>query len=191
MITVPKFRLGTIFRFFFCYALGLSLTRDAIGAVAPTIAVVMLIGLAQEIRQVWRWTPSSSPPRASFTFARRFAIFWRCVVGLAIFAYFAHAFLLAAVPWTREALGYDGSLVSAELPQTYVMCILVVLCNSIERWRPKTQNISWGLERRSRWLILLALPLTAIVLLNATLTMFVTHWAVSGIEAAQPAKFHR
>ncbi|HEX5471601.1 MAG TPA: hypothetical protein VFW73_06925 [Lacipirellulaceae bacterium] len=141
MIPIPKFRLGKVFLFIFCYAVGLALSRDAIGALEPAIGVAMLIGLAQETTQLWRWTPPPPAPRASFTFARRLAILWRCVVGLTMFAQFALEFIRAAVPHSLSALGYDGSLVSAEIPEIYSMCILIVLCNSAERWRPKTQRI--------------------------------------------------
>ena len=190
MTPIPKFRLGKIFLLFFCYAIGLAVTRDAVGAIEPTIAVAMLIGLWQETTQLWRWSPPSPPPRAGFAFARTFAISWRCIVGLTIFAHFVLEFIRAAFPHSLKALAYDGSLVSAEIPATYSMCILIVLCNSIERWRPKTQSIRTS-RRRAGWLALLAVPLGAVVLLNATLTMYITHRAVSSIEAAQPARFRR
>ncbi|HEX5471602.1 MAG TPA: hypothetical protein VFW73_06930 [Lacipirellulaceae bacterium] len=35
------------------------------------------------------------------------------------------------------------------------------------------------------------MPLGAVVLLHATLTMYITHWAVSSIEAGHPARFRR
>ena len=190
MIPIPKFRLGKIFLFFFCYAVGLAMARDALGAVEPTIAMAMLIGVGQETKRLWRWTPPSPPPRASFTFAHSFAIFWRCVVGLTIFAHFVLEFIQAAFPHSLNALAYDRSMVSAEMPETYVMCVLIVLCNSIERWRPKTHSIS-APRRRTRWLALLAMPLGAVVLLNATLMMYLVHWAGSSIEAGQSARFRR
>src|SRR4051794_9639000 len=98
MIPIPKFRLGTIFLLFFCYAVGLAITREALGAIEPTIAVAILIGLGQEIRQVWRWSPPPPPPRASFKFARYFAILWRCIVGVVIFRQFALDFVHLALP---------------------------------------------------------------------------------------------
>src|SRR5689334_11346748 len=100
MIPIPKFRLGTIFLLFFCYAIGLSTTRDAVGAVEPTVAVAILIGLSQEIRQLWRWTPPPLAARGSFQFARNFAILWRCVVLFVIARYFALDFVRAAFPPT-------------------------------------------------------------------------------------------
>src|SRR5262249_19169331 len=103
----------------------------------------------------------------------------------------AYVYVRQAMPDSLEILGYDGSLVSAVIPPTYVMCIVIVLCNSIERWRPKTPKINLAIGQRYRWLILLALPFAALVLLSETLTMFITHWAVSNIEAAQRAPFHR
>jgi hypothetical protein len=196
MIPIPKFRLGTIFLFFFCYAIGLAITREALGAIEPTIAVAILIGLGQEIRQLWRWTPPSPPPRASFKFARHFAILWRCIVGVVIFRQFALDFVHVAHPPSQDTaadllvIPSDFSLVSGNFPSACSLCILIVLCNSIDRWRPKTL-VSGTPQRRTRWLALLAVPLGTVALLQTTLMMYLVHRALAGIEAAHPAKFRR
>src|SRR3954465_11744441 len=123
MIPIPKFRLGTIFLLFFCYAIGLATTRDALVAIEPTIAVAMLIGLGQEVKQFWRWTPPPPAPRATFNFARNFAILWRCVVAFVIARYFVLDFARAAfLPPPDSATGppagifNDFSLLSGMFP---------------------------------------------------------------------------
>jgi hypothetical protein len=196
MIPIPKFGLRTIFLFFFCYAIGLAITRDAIGATEPTVAVAILIGLGQEIRQLWRWTPPPPTFQASFRFARHFAILWRCIVAALIFKQFALEFIRAALPSTQIStadlldLASDFSLVSGNFPSAYSLCILIVLCNSIERWRPKTLASS-APRRRTRWLVLLAVPLATFAVLQANFTMYLVHLAIAGVEAGQPAKFRR
>ncbi len=197
MIPIPKFRLGTIFLFVFCYAIGLTITRDALGALEPTVAVAILIGLGQEIGQLWRWTPPSPPPRASFTFARHFAILWRCIVVAVIFRQFAVDFLRLALPPSPDTtpdfssnILADFSLVSGIFPSPCLVCILIVLCSSIERWRPKTLT-NGPPQPRTRWLVLLAVPLATVAMLQATLMMYLTHSAISGIEAGQPTKLRR
>src|SRR6476620_11752678 len=167
MIPILKFRLVAIFLLFFCYAIGLTITRNAFSAVEPTIAVAILIGLAQEIRQLWRWNPTSPPPRASFKFARRFAILWRCIVAAMIFRHFAFEFAYLIYPHSLETvsdlsvLPSDFSLLSGYFPTAYSLCLLIALCNSIERWTPKALTSSTP-RRQTRWLTLLAVPLVTL-----------------------------
>jgi hypothetical protein len=196
MIPIPKFRLGTIFLLFFCYAIGLTINRSALGAIEPTVAAMILIGLCQEIRQLWHWTPPARPPRASFKFARNFAILWRCVAAVLLFRRFAFELIGIALPDTHDItsdlldLPSDFSLVSSNFPPASFLCVLIVLCNSVERWRPKM--LPGGTAgRRTRWVALLAIPLTVFVLLQANFTMYLVHVAIAGIEAAQPGRFRR
>jgi hypothetical protein len=196
MIPIPKFRLGTVFLIFFCYAVGLTITHNAFSAVEPTVAVAMLIGLSQEIRQLRRWSPPTNSSPGSFKFARHFAILWRCIVLIVIFRWLAHEFAYIAFPPSQDTaadlpdIASDYSLLSGNFPPPSSLCILIVLCNSIERWRPKAL-VSGTAHPRTRWLALLAVPIATLALLQTTLFMYLVHRGLAGMEAAHPAQFRR
>jgi hypothetical protein len=159
------------------------------GAIEPTIAVAILIGLGQEIRQLWRSNPPSPPPRASFVFARRFAMLWRILVALTMLAGGGVDLVERAQPIPADT-NRTSSLVDIGFAPIMLLCLLIVLCNCIERWRPKTV-IAKPRMRRTRWLALVAVPLATLVVLHSSVTMYLTHWGLSGIEASQPPRFRR
>lgn len=188
MITIPRFQLGAIFLFFFCYAVGLACARGAVGAIEPTITVAMLIGLGQQIRRLGRWVPpvvSSS----GFVFARRFAILWRSLVGLTMLAGIVLDLVENAYPKPAD-IPHTNSLVKVGSGPIMLLCSLIVLCNCIERWHPKS-FIARPRARQTRWLALLAVPFMMLVALHSLLAMYLVHWGVSNIEAAQKLRFRR
>src|SRR5262245_52602458 len=72
----PQIRLRTIFLLFLCAAVGLATSADPLGALDPTIASAMVIGLLQQLRVLQRCAPSQAAVDG-FAFARQFAIAWR------------------------------------------------------------------------------------------------------------------
>jgi len=57
MTIIPRIRLRTIFLLFFCAAVGLATYPDVFGALLPTAATAIVIGLLQQTRSLLAWRP--------------------------------------------------------------------------------------------------------------------------------------
>jgi hypothetical protein len=188
MMIYPRIRLRTIFLLVFCISIGLAVTRSVPGAIEPTVTTVLIIGLAQQIRALWRYRPDAS----QFDFARRFSIAWRATVFLTLTFQLVDSFTNWSTTLIASSLGesLNGTQWLVFLSAPHFICILVVLCSSIERWRlpPPTNSIPAQLQRLK---YLLAVPLALLIVLGATQMTFFVHKGLAGIEAGQPASLRR
>lgn len=185
----PQIRLRTIFLLFFCAAVGLATYPDLLGALSPAIATAMGIGLVQQTRSLLAWQPDNVPNCDELTFARRFAIVWRIVLATTIAACLFVEMLLAKglieIP-EREAILLIESFTLGILP----FCMIIVLCNSMVRWR-LASHANTRHPARLVLFLLFATLIALIMLVEGTTVDFLVHRAIAGIEAAQPKRFQR
>jgi len=185
----PRIRLRTIFLLVACVAAGLAVDPTPSGAIEPIIIAIMAVGLAQQIRTLVKWQPTQAPAARELEFARLFAISWRAAVAILFAGYLLYAMLLRQRFLTFPERGelifieplHDG-LVS--------VCMLVVLCNSLIRWRANPEHSS----KHSYYAPLLGVAGILIVLLvtlDGTLIQFLVHRAVADVEASQPPQLLR
>jgi len=189
MKPAPRIRLRTLFLLFFCAAIGLSTYPNLLGALEPAVQTAIIVGLMQQIRRFVLWNPSELRAVTAFWFARLFAILWRAVVAITLAGCMLRTMLLArgvVTPSDRESILIIQPL-SDGLPQ---LCMLIVVCNSLMRWRAQAFDAK---QRPANvtllWILGILMALT--MLLEGTMIDFLVHRAVAGIEAAQPQQLHR
>lgn len=188
MTIFPRIRLRTIFLLFFCVSIGLAATRSATGAIEPTIVAVIIIGLIQQIRVLWRYRPDMR----QLDFARRFSIAWRTAVLLILgfqlldwFTNWSSVLIASSIPETLK-----GTQWMMFLPALHIICVITVLCTSIERWRLPAAAKS--MPSQVQWLKYLSAAIfAALIVLGTTLLTFLVHKALAGIEAGHPPSLRR
>jgi hypothetical protein len=172
---------------FVCAAVGLTVSPDPIGALQPTIAAAMIIGLFQQARQLRSARSIDSDSLDGFTLAQTLAITWRVALAAALaccltlgFA-FDHGML--AHPKRDDVWLWDDAL-----GYVFSVSIVLVLFSSHARWQsaPTSASRSW---RAWRWGV--ALLVAVIIVANTASTVFLVHRATANIEAAIPPRFQR
>ena len=188
MNSAPRIRLRTIFLLVACVAVGLAADPDPRGALEPIIQAVMAVGLVQQIRTLVTW-PTPSPVANEIKFARLFAISWRAAVAITFVGVILYSMLVSHkfLPQPDRA---ELLLIEPLHDGLIYVCMLVVICNSLVRWRPAARN-SGRSAFYSTLLWFAGLGLTGLVLLDATITQFLVHRGLANIEASQPQHLHR
>jgi hypothetical protein len=205
MRSAPQIRLRTLFLYFVCAAVGLTCGTSPPPPVDPTLAglnddsivnwyygllsaasVAIVIGLIQQV--ICLRGASRSEQTRDANIALRFSIFWRAAI--------ASTLLLCVVVRVGELYGF------IELPETdlfiseifpncvWLICVFIVLSDSVSRCRPYSKNIKephW--QSAAMWIAAVVLGL--IVLPENASIHHLVYISLSGIEAAQPGKFHR
>jgi hypothetical protein len=179
---VPRISLRTLFLLFFCAAVGLAVYPTPMGALEPAIAMAMVIGLIQQVRQLYGWHLSENEHSNAIMFARRFAITWRVLVAAVI-----SIWLIIGMLGSQGMLQFpDREDVGPYLQDQAVLplCVIVVMCSSVARWQsasPLRTKRGW----RSTGLWAFGILVGGVVIIDATMILFLVHKAVAGIEAAQ------
>jgi hypothetical protein len=189
MRSAPRIRLRTIFLLVSCVAVGLAADPDPRSALEPIIQAVMAVGLVQQIRTLVTWQPTQSPVASEIKFARLFAIAWRAAIAMTFVGVIVYSMLLSQnlLPQPDR----DELLMIEPLHDGLIyVCMLVVICNSLVRWRRAPSNTSQS-AFYSTLLWLAGLGLIGLVLLDATITQFLVHRGLANIEASQPQHLHR
>ena len=187
MKLIPRIRLRTIFLLIFCASVGLATYPDPLSALEPAIATAMVMGLLQQFRQLWLWRSDDSD--TSIAFARQFALFWRAGLAAVIGSCLATA-LLDRNAVLGLSVEQRVTLYSEVLGPIMPLCLLIVLCNSLTRWR--SGLIEHRRRRTQDWLFwAFAAALALLVIVHATLVAYLVHEAVAGIEAAIPVQSQR
>ena len=179
----PRIRLRTFFLLFFCAAVGLAIDPTPTGALEPAIATAMVIGLIQQVRQLYRLAPVQ---RMNFSnelvFARQFAITWRVLVAAVISAWMIIGMLVSQ--GMMQLPDHDELWFDLQYQAVLPLCLVVVMCSSLARWQsasPFRTKRGW----RAAGLWAFGILVGVILLIDGTLTQFLVHKAVARIEAAQ------
>src|SRR5262245_11650244 len=185
----PQLRLRTIFLLIFCAAVGLTAAGAPVSAILPAIQTAMVIGLTQQARQLVRWTPSESNTDCDLLLARRFAIGWRIALAVLMAALLITEMLVAGryvvLPERENILTLEPH--TDGLPP---LCMLVVLCNSLARWRSSVIDKP-RVPNRAFFLWALAVLLTFFMLIEGRCVEFLVHKACANIEASSRPLFRR
>jgi hypothetical protein len=187
--SMPRIRLRTIFLLVSCVAVGLAADPDPLGALEPIIQAVMAVGLVQQIRTLVKWQPAQLPVVNEVRFSRWFAISWRAAIALTFVCVILYS-MLVSHNFVSFPDRHDGLAIEPLHDGLIYVCMLVVICNSLVRWRPAPRN-SGQSAFYSTLLWLAGLGLTGLVLLDATITQFLVHRGLANIEASQPQHLHR
>ncbi len=200
MATLPRFRLRTIFLVFVCAAVGLAGGGGPSGILLGAIVTAIIIGLAQQTWRLWSWQPAAGATTSDEAFARWFAIAWRAVVVLSlgsttVIELWLRSYLLEAAEAARVR-GFSASeralqsLFLEVLPGFFSVCVVVVLCNSVGRWRrPSRARPSHRWRAVILWMIAVAVGLITVV--DQNLIPYLVHRATANIEAAIPPALQR
>jgi hypothetical protein len=203
MAWLPRIRLRTIFLFFFCAAVGLTCGIAPPEPVDPTFgawiyvpklnwhyallavaSVAMVIGLGQQALQLVHSEFSGGDNAAEYRFARQFGIAWRVAIAALLAACLAMRLLLS-----RQVIRFpernDIVFVDIVPDCIWAICIVIVLSNSVARWRRNGAGHADPLWRHlAVWSLGIAYALVALP--DTGLIQFLVHVATEGIESAQP-----
>lgn len=185
---VPRFRLSTLFILFACVAIGLVITRDLLDAIWPAIEAAMVIGLLQQVRELVRWRLQTGSQPTEIQFAKTFAILWRIGVAAAMTFFLAINLSGWSVPFLfpdrKDLFFYEPTTIVADLLP------IIVLANSVRRWRP---SVAVGSSRQVGWSIAagVLLLIAACNVIDVRLVDYLVHRATAGIEASITPRFQR
>jgi hypothetical protein len=184
MTRVPRFRLWTLFFLISCAAVGL-----AAKGVLYAAYVAMVVGLVQQIRQLRSATRTQEVRESSVLFALRYATLWRLLLAVLMSGCIIFQILLSQGA-IRLPDRQDLLLIEPDYDVVAQVCAIVVLSNSLMRWRvPRLAS------HGKRWTVTLAwiagATLAAFVLPDVAIVHFLVHIATQGIEYAIPRAFQR
>lgn len=189
MRSAPRIQLRTIFVLVSCAAVGLAADPNPKSALGPIIQAVMIIGLLQQIRTLVAWRSTQLPLASEIKFAWSFAIFWRIAVATTFAGFILYSMLLSR-GFLSTLDRHELLLIEPLRDGVIYVLMLVVLCSSLARWRSAARE-SNRTALYSTLLWLGSLSIIGLVLLDATITQFLVHRALTGIEASQQPRFHR
>jgi len=189
MTVIPQIRLRTIFLLVTCAAVGFTADPHFLGALEPMIQALMAVGLAQQVRTLAACGSTQAPIANEIRFSRSFGIAWRTVVAITLVGGILYSMLVTRgfIPTSDR----DEQLMTGPLHEGVIrLCMLVILCNSLVRWRPAPRG-----RRRialyTKLLGIVGLAFLGVNLLSGTSVQFITHRGLSMIEARQPKHLHR
>jgi hypothetical protein len=183
MNSAPRLSLRTLFLLFFCAAVGLTIHPSPAAALEPAIATAIVIGLIQQVRQLFSWYPSADERSSAIAFAQRFAITWRLFI-IAVIATCVVIDMLVSkgiVPFPPD---HDDQWFYLQYAAILPLCIVVTVCNSLARWR-SSLPIRAGRRWRPAGLWAFGIFVGIVLLIDGTGVQFLVHKGVAGIEAAQ------
>jgi hypothetical protein len=207
MAAKPTIQLRTFFLVFACAAVGLTCATglsENNGAgfgwmhiIAPrkkpyyfflyTSVAVVIAGLAAQIRDLARLKFASSAASRDLHFAWSFAISWRAAITLVLCACAVGQILVA-----REMIHLSEGILALHsvFPDTLALiCMIVMISNSIERWdlKPAAKESMC----MAAMAFLAGVLILALILRDTGLITYLVHIATQGIERAQQGRFQR
>jgi hypothetical protein len=207
MQLLPQLRLHTLFLLFFCAAIGLTCATapsdpadfvhtlfsmhvrqlNVHYALLCAAAAAMVIGLSQQVRFLACSGPCE-PNDGPIAFAKSLAIAWRVLIAIGITTCLGMRILIARrllkLPEGQNT--WDFNVVPDAV--LYVFTI-VVLSDSIQRWKPK--RIETRLERENALAWIAVVILTLIVLPHSGFIVYLVNIATQGIEQSARLVFQR
>jgi hypothetical protein len=207
MLAKPTIQLRTIFLVFFCAAIGLTCATGHPEKIEYRLAwlynfrppitnlylfllftgsAAIVIGLLQQIRDLAQLRPPTIEPDDRARVTPYFEIGGRLLIGIILFICISGQILIA-----RQMMQLPAQKAPSRIyPDTLaIICIIVALSNSNERWR---QN---AISKERGWPVAIAfvsaVVIFATVLVNTGLMTFLVHIATQGIEHAHTAKLQR
>jgi hypothetical protein len=184
----PRIRLQTIFLLIFCAAVGLAANNASFSGLNSTILTAMVIGLVQQAHQLAKWHPSDQSTGGELSPARRYAIVWRICMASMMAALLIFEMLLSQNRIVlRENRQFDFVPLTEGLP---LICMLVVLCNSLVRWRYSlTPKPHASIRAPILWAI--AVVITFFMLVQGRAIEFLIHRAFANTEARFSTQIRR
>ena len=185
----PQFSLRGLMIFVFGVAVGLSAmtsTRaDWSYAVLAAATTWIVLGLINQVHDLWRAFGGRSDLSNDQRWGWRFAVLWRLAVAGLLIGYCVVRYLLARKIISLPEREHDMFDTGARLREAlFYLSLVVVLC-SVPRLRRT--------PRRSRWSLLLgalggaaAACLCVVVWIERTCICFLVHVAIKGIAMVQP-----